>query len=120
MIGDFHDMVYESVISKKDLLEYGVEYSIGIFYKDLSWAKSIYKILYRKLNASIYTSRNNMRDMDIVLYGGIRYKFVNATADDALGYRFNRVYIQDGISQDIIDNIIMPSLFNMDRVIIVE
>ena len=47
-------MVYESVISKKDLLEYGVEYSIGIFYKDLSWAKSIYKILYKKLNASIY------------------------------------------------------------------
>ena len=43
MIGDFHDMIYESVISKKDLLEYGVEYNIGIFYKDLSWAKSIYK-----------------------------------------------------------------------------
>lgn len=113
-------MVYESVISKKDLLEYGVEYSIGIFYKDLSWAKSIYKILYRKLNASIYTSRNHMNDMDIVLYGGIRYKFVNATTDDALGRRFNRIYVQYGISQDIIKNVIMPSIVNMDRVIIVD
>ena len=120
MIGDFHDMVYESVISKNDLLKYGVEYSIGIFYKDLSWAKSIYKILYRKLNASIYTSRNHMHDMDIVLYGGIRYKFVNALADDALGRRFNRIYVQYGIAQDTIKNIIMPSIVNMDRVIIVD
>jgi hypothetical protein len=113
-------MVYESVISKKDLLKYGVEYNIGIFYKDLSWAKSIYKILYKKLNASIYTSRNNTHDMDIVLYGGIRYKFVCATADEARGYRFNRVYIQDGMAQDIVDNIIMPSIMNMDRVITIE
>ena len=82
-------MTYEN-INKEDLLRYGVEYNIGIFYKDHSWAKSVYEMLYRKLNAAIYLNRKNNYHMDITLHGGMRYIFVHTDAN-ARGYKFNRI-----------------------------
>lgn len=115
-IGGVQIMIYEEVIDKDDLLRYGVEYTVGIFYKDISWAKSVYDILYRKLNAAIHTCRRNRYHMDITLHGGMRYLFIHADAN-ARGYKFNRIYLQPGINQDYIDDIIVPSLVNQDKII---
>ena len=56
--------------------------------------------------------------MDIILYGGIRYQFVKA-GDSARGHKFNKVFIQEGISEDIINNVIMPCLYE-DGMVMLE
>ena len=107
------------IMNKREFINYGTCYNVGIFYKDIEWARNIFDILYKKLEAAILNARKSRTGiMDIVLYGGIRYQFVYA-GDNARGHKFNKVFIQEGISQDIIDSVIEPSLY-YDRMVVLE
>lgn len=105
-------------MNKQEFINYGTCYNVGIFYKDNNWASEIYDIIFRKVNAAVRNSRKAHGIMDIILYGGIRYQFVKA-GDSARGHKFNKVFIQEGISQDIINNVIMPCLYE-DGMVMLE
>lgn len=83
---------------------------IGIFYKDKEWAEDILRKYYDSIPKEIVDkyALNNGRDF-IILKNGTFIQCVPAN-DSSRGYRWDKVIVQNGISDDICDIIIRPKV----------
>lgn len=94
-----------------DKLQYILCQRIGIFYKDEKWKGKIFDEIadyYRSLDMIDHLSYT-MWDARIALKDGTVIYFVRAEGRRK-GQRFNKVIIQSGVEQSIIDTIIKPCL----------
>ncbi len=90
---------------------------IGIFYKDIEWKKNIYAKLKKQAMdcLSLYSLGENMicyRDH----YLTIEIHFVYANESNR-GHRFDKVYYQEGISDDIKAQVIFPAYMSRPHII---
>ena len=88
---------------------------IGVFYNDINWARYI-------MNKFIDQMQDDMKqnvsriifeqpNMGIYMKDGSYIMFMRATASTK-GYRFDKVIVEDGVTIDVIDNVIKPCLNN--------
>lgn len=82
---------------------------IGVFYKDSLWRDEIFESLIIALDKNDIVKISKYR---LVLYGGnVIINFIPAN-DNCRGYKFDRIYYQNGISDDFLDFIIKPQLYS--------
>ena len=80
---------------------------IGVFYKDLFWKNEIFETLTTTLNTNDIVKMSKKR---VVLYGGnVIIDFISAN-DNCRGYKFDRIYCQNGISDIFLSAYIKPQL----------
>lgn len=89
---------------------------IGIFYKTKEWADRKCEEIYGELvdysdsgTCRRYTTNDN--NMIIDLGNGSYIKFVPAD-DRSRGHKFNRIYYQEGVNEEMIYCRIYPALYN--------
>ena len=83
---------------------------IGVFYLDYSWAEDLFYKTWKNIpREAIQLVRNGRSDMSIQLKDGSFIKFVSANSNSC-GRVYNKIYYQDGISDEIINVIIRPML----------
>ena len=81
---------------------------IGIFYIDYEWAEDIfYKLMSDIPRDAVELYQNGRNSMVIKLKDGSYIKFIPAN-DNSKGHKLNRIYYQDGVSDDVISKIIRP------------
>lgn len=85
---------------------------IGIFYRTSKWAKFVYDMLVKYFSEQgclekAYVFKGGCGE--IILKNGTRYKILRAD-ETALGYRFNAVYIEWFVDEDIINKVIIPAV----------
>ena len=86
---------------------------IGIYFKDYNWAKRYFNYLLETKDI-IYTKENNHK-LFIQYANKDTVTFVIAN-DSARGYRFDKMYLQDGIDLDTYRCIIAPKLLHRQPV----
>lgn len=90
---------------------------IGIYYKDIEWKKNIYAKLLRegRMCFSLHSlSEHYIRFNDHYLTMGIYFLPAN---NSSRGYRFDKVYYQEGISDDIKTQVIFPAYMSRPYII---
>ena len=98
---------------EKELVENSSRISIGIYYKDINWAKNLYNklVTYFRYTGCLahacYTKCVN--EFFILLKNGTSYKFVRID-NISRGQKFQNAYIEDGISDDDINEYVIPNL----------
>lgn len=86
--------------------------NIGIFYKDKEWAENILKQCYNFLPKEIIDKYSlNNRHSFMTLKYGTSIHCVPAN-DSSKGYRWDKVIVQNGISDDIYNTIIRPEVIS--------
>ena len=82
---------------------------IGIYFKDYNWAKRYFNYLL-KTKDIIYTRKNNHGFF--IQYANKNTVIFIVANDSARGYRFDKIYLQDGIDLDTYHSIIAPKLLH--------
>ena len=85
---------------------------IGIFYRTSKWAKFVYDTLVKYFSEQgclekAYVHRCGCGE--IILKNGTIYRIIKAD-EKALGRRFNTVYIEWSVDEDIINEVIIPAV----------
>ena len=91
-------------------IDYGLR--IGIFYRDKRWAEvkleEICKSIVDNLESGVCRRHHDMR---IEIGNGSYIKFVPAY-ENCCGQKFNRIYYQEGIDEEVLECRVYPTLFN--------
>ena len=82
----------------------------GIYFKDYNWAKNYFSYLLETTKDIVYTQKNNHKFF-IQYANKDTVTFVVAN-DSARGYRFDKMYLQEGIDLHIYNCIIAPKLIH--------
>ena len=104
-----------------DILTFMLRQSIGIYYKDFDWASRLFNRIieyYPKeylVERGIKKNKNNLR---IEFKDGSVIKFVYAN-ESSRGYSFSKIIMQPGIDEEIIRDIICPTLKDSNRRIMI-
>ena len=96
----------------EELVEWSSRLDIGIYYKTFGWAQFVYdKLLehFKDLDCLVRAYVDKYGNGIIQLKNGTVYHFIKNN-ETARGYKFHKVYMQDGIDDDIINTIIEPSI----------
>lgn len=94
-----------------------IDYSIriGIFYNSKEWAEQKLKEIYKDIsnsNGSGACRRLRCAGIEMIDLGNGSYiKFVPAY-ENCCGQRFNRIYYQEGIDEEVLKCRVYPTLFN--------
>lgn len=81
---------------------------IGIFYSTHTWAEDVFRKICRNIpRDAIQSVRNSRYDMKILLKDGSSITFLPAN-ENIKGRVFDRVYYQDGISDEVVNVKIRP------------
>ena len=98
---------------EEELVQSSSRISIGIYYKDINWAKNLYNKLvayFKHIDCLAHTRYSKYIDeCFILLKNGTSYKFVK-TDNTSRGQKFHNAYIEDGISDDDINDYVIPNL----------
>lgn len=97
----------------EELVKYSNSFKIGIYYDTAQFAQFIYDKLIERFKEmgcleKCYVSSNGVGY--IKLNNGIIYRLVK-TNINYRGYRFDKIYYQKGIDNNILNDIIIPQLY---------
>lgn len=86
---------------------------IGIYYKDKEWAEQKCKEICNEIENNSYSGTCIVDRWDLIIYlgNGSYIKFLPAS-EHCRGNKFNRIYYQKGIEEDVLFQIIYPTLMN--------
>ena len=91
-----------------------IDYSlrIGIFYRDKRWAEVKFEEIYKDIADNSGSGiRRRIYEMKIELDNGTYIRFVPAY-ENCCGQKFNRIYYQEGIDEEVLKCRVYPTLFN--------
>lgn len=98
---------------EKELVENSSRISIGIYYKDINWAKNLYNKLvtyFKHIDCLAHACCTKcVNEFFILLKNGTSYKFVGID-NTSRGQKFHNIYIEDGVSDDDINEYVIPRL----------
>ena len=80
---------------------------VGVVYADMWWAKSWFADFNAKYSDSVSKYIVSKSELAIILKDGTSIMAVKAD-DKARGHRFDKVFVQYGVSEDDIDEYIKP------------
>lgn len=103
---------YIAQCNVEELVEWSSRLDIGVYYKTSEWAYFVYTKLvkyFTDLDCLVRSHVGRCGTGIIQLKNGTVYHFIKGN-ETARGYRFHKVYIQDGVDDDIINTIIEPSI----------
>ena len=86
---------------------------IGIYFKDYKWAKRYFNYLLETKDI-IYTRESNHKFF--IQYANKDTATFVIANDSARGYRFDKMYLQDGIDLDTYQCIIAPKLLHRQQI----
>lgn len=92
--------------------------NIGIFYKDRTWKNKIHDLLMTKAKDLNCLSSATIDKLDLYDHH-IRIKFL-PTNDNSRGHKFDKVFYQPDISQDIIYALVRPMISNREIPLVEE
>jgi hypothetical protein len=96
----------------EELIKWSSRLEIGIYYKTLEWVHFVYTELvkyFTDLDCLVRAHVDRYGNGIIQLKNGTAYHFVKGN-ETSRGHKFHKVYMQDGIDDDIINVIIEPSI----------
>lgn len=96
-------------------LSFAIRQSIGVFYIDRQWALNLFdKII--KLYPKEFIKRIRKSDvtLGIILMDGTTINFVRA-CEASRGLCFSKVIMQNGINQEMIKSVILPTFKHMNK-----
>ena len=98
------------VCNVEELIEHSCDFTIGICYRHTDWAQFIFDLLVKHFKELDCLQRVYIDDGNgyIYLVNGVKYIILNVNC--ALGYRFDRVYVEQNIDDNDIDNIVYPTI----------
>ena len=98
------------VCNVEELIEHSCNFTIGICYRHTDWAQFIFDLLvkrFKRLDCLYYAYAGDGYGY-VCSKNGVKYIILNV--DCALGYRFDRVYVEQNIDDNDIDNIVYSTI----------
>lgn len=104
-----------------DILTFMLRQSIGIYYKDFDWASRLFNRIMEYYPQEYFAERGikkNKNNLRIEFKDGSVIRFVYAN-ESSRGYSFSKIIMQPGIDEEIIRDIICPTLKDQNRGIMI-